>query len=486
MAGEKLVCFDFDQTMVNSHFHSTLMRLGVKPNERKPGVQVRQPDGSFLRTDPVSSSKVVVPTGNGAPAERIQEVFDGKHGPMGAKHGDELVKAIKMAIDNGHKVAIVSFTLYPEVAEHALRNILGADADKYIPQICIVGGFPSDNKPDSTPLGKEEHISAAISHFAAQGTTIDRNDAVLLDDSSNNIKVSNAKYPTAVAITVPKEVNPENKSYFNELEKIISVKASIELSVSADASRSAPVDASLQKENIQATIIKALNEQSGTKSTWELRFNEKTAVSDQVVSPLMSKEQAFQLAARAPGANVFKSRGDTGLYRVALDLNEASKNLISGKPLVSENTASKDIKVDRVPEPSLPPELEALSALAQEKTSTSRPPAIAPQRNRAIEGKQHGANATKSLELAVDKGKVETYKTKPGNIYLVFGNESEMNAANALLAQQFGKDATRIAGQKNTIQISPDIKAFIDQRKTAAIPTDPTATDANSRKNTLK
>ena|GEM_PF-4473729 len=345
-----------------------------------------------------------------------------------------------------------------------------------------MGGFPSDNKPDSTPLGKEEHISAAISHFVAKGTTIDRNDATLLDDSSNNIKVSNAKYPDAATITVPKTTDPD-PTYSHVLKRIISVKPSIDLSVSAAASSSAPsssapVDASLQKENVHATIIKSLNEQSGTKSSWEFRSNEKTAVIEQAVSPLMSREQAHQLAARAPGAKVFESRVDTGLYRVTLDLNEARNTLIAGNPLVSENVAT-------VSEPSLPPELEALSALAQEKTSTSRPPAIAQQRNRAIEAKQQGSDATKSIELAVDKGKVETYATKPGNIYLVFGNESEMKAANALLTQQFGKDATRIAGQKNTIQICPDIKAFIDQRKTAAIPIDPIATEAKPRTNKL-
>lgn len=238
MAGEKLICFDFDETLVNGHFHSTLMNAysqgrGNAPACREMGVQIRQSHGEFNRYSNGTHAETVPPN-QGASQEWIDYLIS-----TGLKYPEQMANTMKQAIDNGHKVAITSFTLFPEVAVPTLKAILGSimspqDADRYVNQICVVGGYPSngvtsdllrDNEgkvigKDPQFYGKEEHINAAIFHFQQQGLNISRADTMLVDDSQANCAIAQQRGP---AVQVPKPPQPVTDSYFAQVRSHVAV-----------------------------------------------------------------------------------------------------------------------------------------------------------------------------------------------------------------------------------------------------------------------
>lgn len=224
MAGEKLVCFDFDDTLVNAHFHSILARQkGIPPSQGGPGIQIRQPDGSCHFYLNGQHQGVINKQNSGASLQIINELIN----TNGLKNPIAIANAIRQAIDNGHKVAITSFTHYPEVAVPTLNAIMKTiegtmkppkDVSYYVNQICVVGGYPSngitglnkDNSGNYIPnpqfKGKEEHIQAAIWHFNHQpGVQLTRRDAMLVDDSQPNIDIAEKN---GRAQKVPPEHNP--------------------------------------------------------------------------------------------------------------------------------------------------------------------------------------------------------------------------------------------------------------------------------------
>lgn len=208
MPGTKLICFDFDQTIVNGHFHAAMRGRGVRANDTTTGVQVLQQDGTFKNMH----TGQTVPKSSGASLETIEAFLASADG---LKNGAEMAQTIREAIDNGHKIAITSFTHYPEVVLPTLKK-LGLE-DKYIQQICIVGGYPSHGKPDGSPDGKEQHITAAIQHFNKQGVGLRREDTMLVDDSTHNI----SKVPSGTTVIVPRDRNPP-PTYFEEIRKFAS------------------------------------------------------------------------------------------------------------------------------------------------------------------------------------------------------------------------------------------------------------------------
>lgn len=228
----KLVCFDFDHTLVNAHFHTLLMNevnSGIVPNTLEPGPQVLQQNGSFLHLaggpEGGFSPKGLVSRQYGAPTEKIQDLIK-QHG---LKHPQEYAQAMMQAINNGHKVAITSFTLFPEVAVPTLRAIFATvtppltqqQVNYYVNKICVVGGFPSNGAADSNMpgfYGKEEHIQAAMRFFARQGVNINRANAVLVDDSTANINLARAKGPVV-------EVPADNTSaaYITQINQVTTV-----------------------------------------------------------------------------------------------------------------------------------------------------------------------------------------------------------------------------------------------------------------------
>lgn len=214
MAGEKLVCFDFDDTLVNAHFHSLLSRdADVVASYGGAGIQIQQSDGSCNLYNEGQYQGTIPKQGSGAPLSKINQLIGIGRGnpPPGLKNPQAIANAIRQAIDNGHKVAITSFTHYPEVAVPTLnaimQTIMPPDvASRYVNQVCVVGGYPSNGitglKKDTFQnyidnpnfRGKEEHIHAAISHFNQQpGVQLTRSDAMLIDDNKPNIDIA-ARY----------------------------------------------------------------------------------------------------------------------------------------------------------------------------------------------------------------------------------------------------------------------------------------------------
>lgn len=216
---EKLVCIDFDQTIVNGHFHAHFSNKGVTPLVAENGIQVKDANGNFAL---ITQPDVVASKGTGAPPEQIAALLDNqipddfdpqKKQITGPKHGTQMCAAIRNALQNGTRVAITSFTKYPEVIEPTLEKI-GLTKDE-IAKIYIVGGFPSHGKPDGSPNGKQEHIEQAMKHF---GITDPKN-VMVVDDTENNLKKAEEKQsiPKENLVSVPKDINPENKSYFAKI-----------------------------------------------------------------------------------------------------------------------------------------------------------------------------------------------------------------------------------------------------------------------------
>lgn len=169
----KLICFDFDKTMVKGHFHSYFYNR-VEPNISEPGVQTCI-DGKFtnILTGAVSQGD------KGASLQDINTLLqDEDHGP---NNPIQLRESIRTALNMGHKVAITSFTLFPEVVIPTLEAI-GLSRQE-IEQIYVVGGFPRDNDFN---LGKIDHIQEAMKHFAITN----KDNVMLVDDTNNNLRIA--------------------------------------------------------------------------------------------------------------------------------------------------------------------------------------------------------------------------------------------------------------------------------------------------------
>lgn len=307
MTDVRLICFDFDLTLVNGHYHSELVRKGVMPNEMSPGVQVMQENGSFLRRVPNSDSLVMVPTGRGATPSQIQQLlFD-----FSPKNRNEIAQIICQAIDNGHKIAIVSFTKYPEVVVPTLKTILFSERnpDKYIKEICIVAGFPSDNNPKDSPLGKQEHIAEAAQYFNKKGFFIKPTNIMLVEDTKRNLVIAQKEqiYPVFVS-DLP---NPNPKTYVPEILKF--VKKNVNTKV---------LKIRLPREMPSVDLIlTALSHH--TKVVWETRGKGR----EQLVSEVMTNHQAKALQSKIhPNLNplIVETRNKEG-FRVLIETDIAFK-----------------------------------------------------------------------------------------------------------------------------------------------------------------
>lgn len=69
--------------------------------------------------------------------------------------------------------------------------------------------------------------------------------------------------------------------------------------------------------------------------------------------------------------------------------------------------------------------------------------------------------STDSALALLKKGKVETYKERPGKVYVVFASAEEMNAAAAQVTKEHGAHTFRLAGQANTLEIYADLQRLL-------------------------
>lgn len=180
-----VICWDFDETLVNGHFHNQLFYMGVQPKGEQPQHAV----------------------------ELIKR--------FGLKNPEKVRDSIRLALNNGHKVAVTSFTLYKGIVGPTLRAI-GLNEEE-IAQIYIRGEFPSDGP--STLNGKREHIQDVMKHF----NITDEAKVILVDDSERNCAAARKDghhaiqaYKSPVNSSQSGYVyHPEHDRYIDELNELI-------------------------------------------------------------------------------------------------------------------------------------------------------------------------------------------------------------------------------------------------------------------------
>ena len=246
LPGQKLICLDFDYTMVMGHFHSTLASNSI------PALY----DGN-----------------NGAQVTAAKHWASQLVNAFGFKNPKQLIDMIQQALRNGHKVAITSYSAYPLVIEESLRILLkdsGLSQDE-IASIHVVGGFPYSNAAgygiDATgqieidkTFGKELHIAEAQEHFNKQGCEFTPGSIVLADDDVHN--VSRARAAGHVGIDVPggsatyfEGENPTTPGY------IIALQLQVATPVMFNQQYSNFASGSNERRNIRIAILGASNQQ---------------------------------------------------------------------------------------------------------------------------------------------------------------------------------------------------------------------------------
>lgn len=186
-----LVCYDWDETIVNGHCHNTLR------SQRVPsGAATHEHADNLIRT-------------------------------FGFKNEDLTCESIKTALRNNHLVAITSYTAYPEIIPHMLQR-LGLSAEE-VAKIKIISGFPTLNgtldpigrQTINANLGKELHIRAAQQWASQQGHTIGDEAVILIDDSQNNVDVARRSKHQAIKAPRADFENSQFGDYLFQLEKIV-------------------------------------------------------------------------------------------------------------------------------------------------------------------------------------------------------------------------------------------------------------------------
>ena len=166
-----LFCWDFDQTIIKGHLHTFLQEMGVAPGE---------------------ASEIIV-----------KKFLDNPDN--GLKNPVMLLNFFRLAIENNHKIAITTFSAYPEVISPTLR-ILGLLEEEII-KIKIISGPPINKE-----LGKLEHIEKAMSFFHI----VEKSDVYLIDDSIENYQLAIIGGYNAVKVPIEDSIE-----YFQELPIII-------------------------------------------------------------------------------------------------------------------------------------------------------------------------------------------------------------------------------------------------------------------------
>jgi hypothetical protein len=172
-----LVCFDFDETISQGHFHGYLAGTTAPYGKKR-----------IRRAEPGEATPELI-------AECIQT--------LGLRNPELTAATIKSVMAHGHKVAVTSYTLYPEVVAPTFRTMGLSEAE--ISQIAIIGGFPDvDGHLDLTGTkglhaehGKQPHIIEAKNILSAVDYKV-----ILIDDSVGNIK--KAKQDSHIGIEAPK------------------------------------------------------------------------------------------------------------------------------------------------------------------------------------------------------------------------------------------------------------------------------------------
>lgn len=169
----KLFCIDFDQTLVKGHYHNYIFKTKKPQNH---------PDNIIF----------------------INELLNHPH--TGLKNGNETKLFIQSALNNGHKVAITSYSEYPEVIIPTFKK-MGLNDDE-INQIIKISFLPNDQR-----IGKQQHIELAMKTTGIS----DKTNVYLIDDSKHNCKIAKLLGFNVVLVPEAQDATPE---YLNNVIEI--------------------------------------------------------------------------------------------------------------------------------------------------------------------------------------------------------------------------------------------------------------------------
>jgi FMN phosphatase YigB (HAD superfamily) len=242
MDDKSLVCFDFDQTIVNGHFHAALSNLGFTQIASKNGVIA---DGKPIN----ESTKLNYDYDNKGVADAAKSLLESGDG---FKNKEKLKETFDTFFEQGHNIAITSFTKYPDVIKPTLKE-LGLTDDQ-LSKVHVVGGFPSDGA--NSINGKKEHIDAAMEKFGVK----DYSKVMLIDDSGRNIAA--AEKIGIQTIQVPGEMDPDPRYLEEAISKgntlktgEVSKASSIDNPVTKERDGTAYIDVASPKIEAAETLI---------------------------------------------------------------------------------------------------------------------------------------------------------------------------------------------------------------------------------------
>lgn len=184
-----LICWDFDKTIMDGHVHNFVARRKTFP--------ILNPTAKFagILSAPSSSQR-----------ENVDMIVTDILSNITFKNKAETLESIQSSLDEGNKVAIVSFTLYPEVI-YSLLSKLGLNNDE-LSNIYLRTGFPTKDS-----VWKQDHITdAMLAHNIASAARV-----ILVDDSMTN--VTKARESGNIGILVPD--NNGDTNYLNTLNQIL-------------------------------------------------------------------------------------------------------------------------------------------------------------------------------------------------------------------------------------------------------------------------
>lgn len=147
---------DFDGTIASGHVHNTL----VAAHDAGSVTKELESQWQYLK--------------------QLMEQ-EGQHHPLGS--AQEWKNIFETLLKDGHKVAVISFSLFPLVIHRYLSEVIGLSEEQSA-QVYIYTRLPSNPKT----ANKNHHIQHALRHFEFHG---DMANVVVVDDSSRNIHGAN-------------------------------------------------------------------------------------------------------------------------------------------------------------------------------------------------------------------------------------------------------------------------------------------------------
>jgi FMN phosphatase YigB (HAD superfamily) len=214
--------FDFDDTLVHGHVDFYISTKILEINLSLPAMNYLPGN----HTNPFFTHKNVTPYGIPMIPENIVSEQCYKHlrsidnkERIDLKHPEKMLELMKKILANGDKIAIATFSRYPDVIKLYLTE-LGLTTDE-LENIIIEHGLPEDG---GRTHGKNKHIEKIVTEIEHKNPGITIGTITLVDDSPNNVE--KAEGEGYKVITVPQ--NNTDTKFLEDIEKEIGLQAANE------------------------------------------------------------------------------------------------------------------------------------------------------------------------------------------------------------------------------------------------------------------